>query len=304
MQSKRVLVTGGAGFLGARVIQRLLAQGLDVRAFDLAEDRRVLREVIGNAAATVDWAVGDIGNANDVSGALDGCQYVVHLAALLTPACQADPLLGARVNVMGTLHVFEAAKRLGLKHVVYTSSVSVFGPEDGIHPAPTTHYGAFKLAAEGCARTYWEFDQISSVGLRPGVIYGPGREVGLSAGPTLACRAAVLGEPYTIGYVGDTCLVYVDDVAAAFEQALLNPPPGAQVFNVAGNVTPMAQIVGEIRRHYPAARLDAKGDPLPFTAEVSSEALYAAFPELSRTTLEDGIGRTVAYYEERGNNDR
>ncbi|OZI81034.1 NAD-dependent epimerase/dehydratase family protein [Bordetella genomosp. 6] len=296
MQHTKVLITGGGGFLGAWVAQRLLARGLPVRIMDIGDDRRVVRGLLGDAADKLEWVVGDVSQARDVETALSGCQQVVHLAGLLTPSCQLDPIKGAQVNLLGTLHVFEAAKKQGLRHVVYTSSVSVFGPDDGLRPEPSTHYGAFKLAAEGCARTYWQYDGISSVGLRPGVVYGPGREVGLSAGPTLACRAAARGEPYTIGYQGDTCLVYADDVAAAYEQALLARARGARVFNVSGRPTPMADILEAIRRHCPDARLRAEGPVLPFTADIPDDALYQAFPALPRTPLETGIGRTLAHY--------
>ena len=67
----------------------------------------------------------------------------------MTPTCQADPLLGARVNVIGTLNAFEAAKANGITQVFYTSSGGVYGLKDNQPPFPSTHYGAFKLANEG-----------------------------------------------------------------------------------------------------------------------------------------------------------
>jgi UDP-glucose 4-epimerase len=216
-----VLVTGGGGFLGAWTIRRLLRRGKAVRVLDATDSRTLARSVVGAAAKELDWRVGDISRTEDVDQAMEGCDGVIHLAGLLTPACQDNPIRGAQVNLIGTLNVFEAAKRLQLRKVIYTSSVSVFGRDSGELPLPSTHYGAFKLACEGCARTYWEYDGLSSIGFRPAVVYGPGRETGLTGGISMACRAAVRAEAFTIGFSGATDFVFVDDVAAALEQALL-----------------------------------------------------------------------------------
>jgi len=294
----KILVTGGGGFLGAWVIQRLLKRNVAVRVLDSNPDRSVVASIVGAAADAVEWVVGDVSDAVCVGQSMRGCDGVVHLAGLLTPACQDDPVRGAMVNLVGTLHVFEAAKTHGIAQVVYTSSVSVFGQDDGVTPCPSTHYGAFKLATEGCARTYWAYDRIASIGIRPGVVYGPGREQGLTAGPTLACKAAVRGEPYTIGYTGETCLVYVDDVAAAYEAAVLAPLAGAQVLNLSGSPVSTAAVITEIARHCPAAAITATGDRVPFTAHISDRQAYETFPQLTRTSLEDGIKRTLDYYRE------
>ena len=114
------------------------------------------------------------------------------------------------------------------------SSAGVFGPTDGDVPFPTTLYGAFKLAGEGCARAFWEDHRIPSVGFRPLVVYGPGRELGLTAGPTLACRAAARGEAYVIPFSGATDFIYVDDVAAAFVAPVQRALSGAAVHNLLG----------------------------------------------------------------------
>ena len=118
---------------------------------------------------------------------------------VLTPTCSANPVLGAQVNLLGSLHVFDAALAHGVRQVVYASSAGVYGPDHADYPAPATHYGAFKLAVEGAARAYWPTQGLASVGFRPFIVYGPGRESGVSAGPSLACRAAAQGQP---------CLLY------------------------------------------------------------------------------------------------
>src|SRR2546425_12785060 len=125
----------------------------------------------------------------DAAVAGQGITHIIHLAALQVPACAADPPLGARVNVVGTLNAFETARRRPdlVKRVVYASSGAVFGPEEfyggttrpeGAPLWPGTHYGVFKQANEGNARVYFDSDGISSVGLRPSAVYGAGRHQG------------------------------------------------------------------------------------------------------------------------------
>lgn len=205
---------------------------------------------------------------------------------------------GAEINLIGALHVFEAARALGLRQLVYASSAGVYGPDDARHPLPATHYGAFKLAVEGSARAYWREHGLTSLGFRPFVVYGPGRETGVSAGPSLACRAAARGEPCTMGYTGASGLVYVDDVAAAFEQALLRPLQGASVYNLVGETATVDEVMAEIRRQVPGARLDAAGPPLTVAPGLEEQGLDTLLPGRQRTALDQGIAATLAHYRQ------
>lgn len=293
----RVLVTGGSGFLGAWIMRRLLDRGLNVRCFDLHTNTHLLEQLAPGRAAAVQWTNGDIALANDVSRAMDGCDAVIHLAGILTPACALDPVRGAQINLIGTLNVFEAARAARLRSVLYASSAGVFGPDDGAVPCPQTLYGAFKLAGEGAARAYWHDHGIASIGFRPLVVYGGGRETGSSAGPSLACRAAARGEPYTIPFTGSTGLVYADDVAAAYEAALFAAPRGAHAFTLAGEIVAVERLIGEIRAIVPHARLDARGAPLPIATSFPADPTLAALlPALPRTPLDQGLRDTVAFY--------
>jgi UDP-glucose 4-epimerase len=292
----RVLITGGSGFIGAWIIRRFLARDWTVRVLDVKDDRRVVRAIVGPAADALDWRLGDIASGEAVADAAAGCDLVLHLAAVLTPACQADPVRGAQINLIGTLNVFLAAKRHKLKGVLYMSSAGVFGPEDGTTPFPLTHYGAFKLAGEGSARAFWEDDRLPSIGFRPLVVYGPGREVGLTAGPALAGRAAARGEPYVIPFTGATDFLYVDDIAAAFEAAALTTLTGARVFNVLGEVATVDVLMDEIRRVAPDAQLRAEGPLLPITAHIAADDFSTALPGLKRTSLADGVAATIEHY--------
>src|SRR6185295_20348913 len=114
---------------------------------------------------------------------------VVHLAGLQVPFCRADPVLGARVNVVGTVNVFEAVtrRRDRIPGIAWASSAAVYCADDpspapesgGLRPA--THYGVYKLANEGTARIYWADDGVPSIGLRLYVVYGPGRDQGMTS---------------------------------------------------------------------------------------------------------------------------
>jgi len=294
-----VLVTGGGGFLGAWIIRRLTARGIDLRVFDRTDDRTIMRAIAGAAADTLDWRVGDVASRDDVAAAAEGCSFAIHLAALLTPACAADPILGAQVNLIGTLNVFEAARAESMRGVAYASSAGVFGPDDGAIPFPTTHYGAFKLACEGCARGYWEDAGISSVGFRPAIVYGPGRDTGLTAGPSIACREAVAGRPYTIGYSGRADMIFADDVAAVFEAAATRRFEGAHAFSLVGEVADVREVAEGIRAEVPGALIDWSGPPLPLHPVIAPSPIAEVLGETPHTPLADGLARTVAFYRDR-----
>lgn len=292
----RILLTGGGGFLGAWVARRLSRGNVAVRVFERHDDRTLVRAIAGEAADAVEWTVGDIADGAAVATAAEGCDGVVHLAGVLTPACQADPLAGARINVLGTLNAFEAARRHGIRQVVYTSSGGVYGTDGRDEPFPMTHYGAFKLANEGSARAYWADAGIASIGFRPFVIYGPGREGGLTAGPTLACRAAARGERYAIPFTGSAGMVHVADVAAAYEAALRTDLAGAHTLNLTGQVATMDEVAAAIRRIVPGAEVRAEGPALPSGAGAANEWGNGLLPLGAERTLEQGLAETVAFY--------
>src|SRR5262245_46259223 len=161
----RVLVTGGYGCIGSWVIRNLLDRGDQVWVFDLHEDTRRLRLILPtDRLADATFVSGDVTDLHALRRAVDGfdISHVVHLAGLQVPTCRADPVLGARVNVLGTLAVFEAVRLAQgqVQRLVYASSAAVFGPpgeypagplDDDVPLRPTTHYGYFKCCNEGNA---------------------------------------------------------------------------------------------------------------------------------------------------------
>lgn len=294
----KVLITGGGGFIAAWIIRRLLNKGHAVRILDAKADRSVAREIVGAAADLLDWRVADIADRMSVAVAAEGCDAIFHLAAVLTPACAADPIRGAEINLIGTLNVFEAARVHRLGSVIYMSSAGVFGPDDGKTPRPTTHYGAFKLACEGSARAYWIDHRIASVGVRPLIVYRPGRETGLTAGPTLACRAAAEGRSFVIPFSGGSDFLYVDDIAAAFVEAATTPLKDAHAFNLTGIKSSAEGVVAEIKRIVPGAKISAAGPSLPVSGDIEPGDIRNTFPTIPLTNLAEGLAATIAHYRE------
>lgn len=295
----RVLITGGGGFIGAWIIRRLLAAQDTVRVFDAKSDRGIVREIVGAQADTFDWIVGDVSDRAALTRAAEGCDIIFHMAAILTPACAAAPIRGAEIVLIGTLNAFEAARAHKMRQIIYMSSAGVFGPDDGENPRPTTHYGAFKLACEGSARAYWLDHGIASVGFRPLVVYGPGRETGLTAGPTLACRAAAENRPYTIPFTGPSDFLFVDDIAAAFTIAATSDLKGAGAYNLVGVKATAEEFAAQIMKRAPSNRITAEGPALPVSGAIVPGNVRELFPAIPATSLGDGITRTIDHYRRR-----
>ncbi len=223
---ERFLVTGATGCIGAWVARNLIREGTFTAAFVRGGDLHRLRLIMEeDEISRIRVITGDIVDIGAIQRALaeNGITRIIHLAAMQLPFCKADPPKGAAVNVQGTVNIFEAAKRCGIGHVVFASSTAVYGPRQE-YPAgplahdapllPRSHYGVYKQANEGTAGVYWIEDGISSVGIRPYVVYGPGRDQGLTSTPTKAMLAAAAGKPFHITYGGRFGFQYADDTAA------------------------------------------------------------------------------------------
>lgn len=312
MATERFLVTGALGCIGAWVVRNLVRDGVPTTIFDLGSDLRRLRLIMSeDELSRVQVLNGDITDLPAVEGALGASDatHVIHLAALQVPFCKADPALGARVNVVGTVNIFEAAKRCGLRQVVYASSAAVYGisedyPEGPVeHDAPLrpfTHYGVYKQANEGTARVYWRDNGVASIGLRPYVVYGPGRDQGLTSSPTTAMLAATLGQAYQIPFGGRFDMQFADDVAQAFIRAARVPFDGAEVFNLRGSVVHVREIVATIEAAAPAMRgqLSFTDHPLDFPEEMDGTPLLNVLGPLPHTPLMDGIATTMTTFQQ------
>ncbi|HEX2303503.1 MAG TPA: NAD(P)-dependent oxidoreductase [Gaiella sp.] len=303
---ERFLVTGVLGCLGAWVARAVLADGGEVVGFDLGDNTARLRLVLGEDADRITLVRGDITDLDALEWSLDehGINRLVHLAALQVPFVRADPPLGMQVNVAGTVNVFEAVSRRleRIPCVAYASSAAVYAPSDpspAPEPggtAPQTLYGVSKLADEGIARVYAADAGLPSIGLRPYVVYGPGRDQGMTSGPTEAMLAAVHGEPYTIGFSGAAQYDYAPDVARAFVMAAAASRSDAAVYNVPGVVASVEDVVAAIHAVVPEAEITWSGDPLPFPSELEALGFDRDVGRFPRTTLEDGVAATITHF--------
>ncbi len=293
---RRVLVTGGSGFLGAWVVRDLVARGHAVRVFDLRPNPAQLDFVAPGLAAAVECVAGDIRDGAAVRAAAAGCDRAVHLAGVMTIDCARDPVLGAMINLIGSLNMFEAAIAEGLTGLAYVSSAGVFGPGDADHPRPATQYGAFKLAVEGSARAYFADRGFSSVGFRPYIVYGPGESSGIAAGPSIALRAAFEGRPATIRFSGRVGFVHVEEVAAAFVAATEAPPDGADAWTLAGETAEMGDFVAALGAAVPGAEIAIEGPPLRIPPEIGAGPRPAFLAGVAPIGIADGIARTLGHY--------
>jgi nucleoside-diphosphate-sugar epimerase len=293
---EKIIIFGGSGFLGSWIVKAFLKKGYSVSIFDLKIQKELLSHVVGNDINKIKFINGDITNYDHVQEAINDMDHVINLAGLMTPDCSSNPILGAKVNVLGSINVFEALKKNNNKFLVYASSAGVFGQKDHYYPFPETHYGAYKLAVEGVARAYLNEDGISSVGIRPYVIYGPGREVGGTAGVTLACKAAKQGESYTINFSGKAGFVYVQDVVDLVEMSIAQIPSGALTLNINGITADVSDFINLIKKNIPLSDIGIEGDPLSVVDEIRGNEPFKTFKKFKYTSLEDGIKRTIDFY--------
>lgn len=284
----RVLLVGGTGFIGARLAARLAARGLATRTFDLPA-------AIAHADLPGDREVfaGDVTDAVALEQAAEGCDGIVNLAGIMTMDCARDPVRAINVNVLGSVKVFEVARRTGAT-VAYLSSAGVFGPDDASTPEPLTLYGVTKLAVEGIARVYAADHGVASLGLRPYVVYGPGVSSGIAAGPSIAIAASVRRQPATIRFSGRVGFTYVDDVADMLAAAVTRPIAGATVLTMAGDTRGMDAFLAELARQTGWSGIEVSGPPLRIPSDLASDPVPAALGDHPVTTIETGIAKAIA----------
>ncbi len=232
----RVLVTGGAGFIGSHVVDRLALAGHEPRIFDLHPSPHHL-------PAEVETLLGDLADADALAGALAGCDAVCHLAAIAdVNEVAADPARADLVNVRGTLALLEAARAAEVGRVVYASTVWVYGNAPGPEPydedtplvLPPHLYTATKLAGEAYCRAYESLYGLPATILRLGIPYGP-RARPAAVVPTFVALARA-GKPLTIAGDGSQArqFVYVEDLAVGLVAALA-PAAAGGVYNLVGD---------------------------------------------------------------------
>jgi UDP-glucuronate 4-epimerase len=308
MPAERFLVTGALGCLGAWILRDLREDNVEVIALNRTLKLDRLRLVMEREdLSDITFAQCDITDRDALEAAFDVHQptHVIHLAALQIPFCRADPSLGARVNVEGTTNVFEAvrSRRDRIRSIVYSGSVAMYSPADAddvrrdehAYPHPETHYGVYKAANEGAGRVYWREHGMTTIGLRPMVVFGAGRDQGMTSASTLAIRAAVAGDPFEIPHSGAAFFNYAPDVARAFVLAARAEVEGALTYNVPGTVVSTDDVATAIRDNVASAKVGVTGDLLPFPSDVRARNI-GTIADVTVTPFPQAIQETVEHF--------
>lgn len=292
---RKVLVTGGTGFLGSWVCAQLHNAGWKVSALDVSPKPTNLDFVQPDLSRQVDMIEADIRDAQAVAAAVEGFDAIVHLAGLMTLDCAANPVRGVDVNLIGSLHLLQAATTYKIDKFIYISTAGVYGPDDNRHPCPTTEYGVLKLAVEGLARLSWLNHGLPSLGLRPYVIYGPGESTGIAAGASIACRAAAYGQPAEIRFSGAAGFVHVKDVAQVVGVALDRLDSGAHLYDLGGEHSSVEAFVDQLKQFCPGAQISISGGRLKLPERICGGDSIEWLDKLAITPIELGIRYTLEH---------
>ena len=293
-----IVVTGAGGCIGSWILAILHRSNIPCVAIDLSEERTRLELLLGEEASKIKWHKCDITDFNSLKKIIlsyEPCA-IIHLAGLQVPFCAANPALGARVNVEGTINILEIAKEVNIKRTVYASSVAALGmPPKG--PWKETLYGAYKLANEHTAFVYWADWQTPSIGLRPNIVYGLARDQGMSSKNTVAIQAAALDKSYKIPYTGKYSWLYAGEAALAFITSVSKDMVGSHVFNLNGSCETIENGLKLIRELKPNSSVTCEGQPLPFPPDLDDLPLRKHIGDYTSVSVQKGIEHTLKAFE-------
>jgi UDP-glucose 4-epimerase len=305
----RVLVTGGSGFIGSHLVTALLERGDDVSVID--DLSTGLRHRLTPVESRIRLVVGDIRNADDLDEAIEGCDAVLHEAAIPSVARSVrDPVATNSVGTTGTIEVMRAAGRAGCKRVVFAGSSSIYGlspemPRRETHvPDPRSPYAASKLAGEAYVHSLGPLLGIDTVVLRYFNIFGPGQDPNseYSAVVPKFITAALRGDRVTVHGDGRQSrdFTYVANVVAANLLALDGRDVAGLTCNIGcGGRYTLLDLIAAIEQAS-GRRLEVEhGEPRPGDVPHSQAAIDVARERLGYEVVvpfEDGIALTVASY--------
>jgi UDP-glucose 4-epimerase len=292
----KVLVTGGAGFIGSHVVDKLIERGVEPRIFDL---------VPSSYHPDIDTVTGDLTSLHDVRRAVEGCDAVIHLAAIAdVNHVAADPAYAEVVNSRGTFQVLEAARLAGVERVVYGSTIWVYNGQEGIADEgtsvqlPSHLYTATKLAGEMYCRAYNEQYGLDCTILRFGIPYGP-RARAAAVVPAFV-KKALGGEPLTIAGDGSQArrFVYVEDLADGVVRATLAECAANRVYNLVGDesvtIREIATIVRDLVGDVDILHVEKRAGDFSGT-EVCGERAERELGWTASTPFGDGVRRYVEW---------
>ena len=306
------MVTGGTGFIGAYVVRDLLKAGERVVCYDIAPNPALVQEVVGEDSPDGLTIVrGDVTDATQLFHTFQdhGVDRVVHLASLLTSSSEANFPLAMKVNCQGTNNVFEGAAMLGIKKVVWASSIAVFGPRstgsggvianDASHD-PRTVYGACKAFNEAMASHYIRKYDVDLVGLRYTLVYGYGKMETVVRGSgvthlTELIDKPALGQGPSVVPRGDddSDWLYVEDVARAVLAADSTAKPKTKAFNVVGDMRSTREVYDYVSSLLPDADIKLEPGGTGRSWNYDGSAAREEIGYVPEFKIEDGVKRNI-----------
>lgn len=273
----KVLVTGGSGFIGRRVCRLLRERHLPVVILDAKPVPGVIDQLHragpgrrGDQLTVVEADITDLDQVESAFERSGNISRIIHLASLLTAGVEDDLVAGARVNIMGTVNILEAAAANRMQRVIMASSEAVYGDAQdryGERPvreddfcAPHDHhyaYGAMKLLVEYMGRKYAATRDLSVACLRPSVVFGFGRGGGGQSWAEVFATNPAVGKPAALPFPASNRdnWIYVDDCAEQLVRLTLKPALQHYVYNSGGETVTAAELIGLVRRHLPDAEI-------------------------------------------------
>ncbi len=314
LEGRSVLVTGAGGFIGGHVVERLVRDGAQVRAFcryNSRNERGTLDWIEPNVVAEVEVVLGELRDLESVASAIDGSEVVLHLGAQIAiPYSYVNPRDFIEVNVLGTLNVAQAALRHGVQRIVHTSTSEVYGTAQAVpiteaHPLePQSPYAASKVAADKLMDSYHRSFDLPVCVLRPFNTYGP-RQSARAIIPTIISQA-LAGSTLKLGSLHPRRdLTFVEDTAAGFVAAATSEGAVGRTIQLGTNhdvsVGDLVEMISEVL----GRELTVETDPARIRPDKSEVERLISGPLLARellgweptVDLREGLARTIEWIE-------
>jgi UDP-glucose 4-epimerase len=307
MTAERILVTGGAGFIGSHLVEALLESGYSVRVLDDLSSGKLSNLPIDRCHLTL--VVGDVADAPTVERAMKDCSAVVHLAAVASvQASVDDPVATHQSNFVGTLNICEAMRQAGVRRVVYASSAAIYGNNgegmaitEDTPKNPLTPYAADKLASEHFLDFYRRQHGLEPVILRFFNIYGPRQDPSSPYSGVISIFSERAQKKLPITVYGDgeqtRDFVYVNDLVKVLVQAVSEPEPINEPVNVGFNrstsVNELAATLSELLGRSLTLNYDAPRSGDIKHSRADNSRLLERFSLSSPTCFTEGLGQLL-----------
>lgn len=307
-KDKLILVTGGAGFIGSAMVRYLLEQGLNVRVFDLSD-----QILASPPPKNAEIYKGSILDTNNVTNAIDGCHYVIHMAAMLgVKRTEMQRLDCLNVNIQGTVNILEGCIKEGVKKIVFASSSEVYGEQMKIpisekNPLhPKSIYAATKIASEEYVKAYNKRYGLDYNIVRFFNVYGPG-QVAEFVMPRFI-KWVMNNKPPRIYGNGDQvrAFCYVDDIVKGAFLALANENANSEIFNIGNDKEPISiRELADKVISIAHKELEAEYVPMNDSDRTGEREIQRRIPDISKArkmlgyepevALSEGILKVIQY---------